>query len=313
MQTLRIGWLACMCSLGALQGAAPAPQDFRIAVVSDFHMALDKLKNAFADAASLRIDTMVIVGDSCDGQDHEYAAIQETLRSAPHPAHLFFTMGNHEYYAGYHRNGGEYDERGFPNGETSAKCRERFNRFRGADPAAPVYYDAWVKGCHFIFLGGERSRMDDPGFLDDAVLTQAQLGWLKAKLMERARPDRPIFVFLHQPFPDTVSGSRNATSIQQHRELRAILSRYPQVLFFSGDTHWELNLPTTHYTDHTFGIHLFNTSSLRDPYNVKDEAIARNMSEGLMVQVLPGEVIIKGRNFLGHAFIPGQTYAVRLR
>lgn len=310
MHALIAGLLLSAASLGAAEPNPPAPQGFAFAVVSDFHMALDKLENAFADAGAQGIDTMVFVGDSCDGQDREYAAIRETLAATPHPAHLFFTMGNHEYYAGYHKDGGDYDERGFPNGETSARCRERFNRFRGANPKGPVYYDAWIRGCHFIFLGGERSRMDDPEFQDDAVLSRRQIHWLEARLEEQKRPGRPIFVFLHQPFPGTVSGSRNASSIRPDRELKALLSRHPQVLFFSGDTHWELDLPSTHFADRPGTFNMFNTSSLRDPYNTKDEAIDRNMSEGLVVQVLPGRVIVRGRDFLGHRFIEGQIYSV---
>jgi len=310
--TLATAFLVASCGRGTAEGAPPRPEAFTIAVVSDFHMALDKLKNAFADVTAQGADTMVIVGDSCDGQEHEYEDIKRVLATTPHPANLFFTMGNHEYYAGYHKDGSDYDETGFPNGETSSKCRERFNRFRGADPKGPVYFDAWVRGCHFIFLAGERSRMDDPKFLDDAVLTRPQLRWLKEKLNERVQPGKPILVFLHQPFPGTVSGSRSNGSIRQNRELNDTLARHPQILFFSGDTHWELNLPTTHYASRSHAFNLFNTSSLRDPYDAKDEAIDRNMSEGLLVEVLPGKVIVKGRDFLGHRFIEGQTYSLRI-
>jgi len=293
-------------------GAPPAPPAFTFAVVSDVHLALDKLKNAFADVAASKTGTMVVVGDSCDGQEHEYRAIKSVLATTPHPDNLFFTMGNHEYYASYHKDGGEYDETGFPNGETSAGCRARFNHFRGVGPDAPVYYDVWVGGYHFIFLAGERSRMDDASHLDAAVLTKPQLDWLEATIRDQASPGKPIFVFLHQPFPNTVSGSKNDTSIVQARELQTILSRYPQTLYFSGHTHWQLDMPTTHYTNRSYAINLFNTSSLRDPYNEKDEPIPRNLSEGLWVQVLPGKVIVRGRDFLRHAFIKGQSYTVRM-
>ena len=49
---------------GLYGGGKPLPRrGFTVAVVSDFHMALDKLKNAFADLATQQIDTMVIVGE----------------------------------------------------------------------------------------------------------------------------------------------------------------------------------------------------------------------------------------------------------
>jgi hypothetical protein len=281
-------------------------------VASDFHMALDRLENAFADAGRHGIGTMVLVGDSCDGQEPEYAAIRRKLATSPHPRRLFFTMGNHEYYAAFHRNGGEYLESGFPNGETSQACRERFNRFRGAPPGAPVYYDAWVAGFHFLFLGGERSRMDSPEFQDDAVLTPAQLRWLEEKLAEGASPAKPIFVFLHQPLPGTVSGSGNGTSVRPAGDLKALYARYPQVIQFSGDSHWQLALPTTRYRDPANGYNLFNTSSLRDPYDERDQPIATPMSEGLVVEVRPGKVLVRGRDFLHHADVQGQRYTIRL-
>jgi len=313
MKRLILFMTSLLVGFGGMQtiwGAPPIPRAFSLAVVSDIHLDLDKLRNALGDMTAQNIDALVLVGDSCDGQDHEYAAIKRVLATTPRPPNLFFTMGNHEYYASYHKDGGEYDEMGFPNGETTRKCQARFNRFRGADPDGPVYYDAWVNGYHLIFLGGEKSRMDDASLFDDAVLTTAQLSWLNVKLREKATPGKPTFVFLHQPFPHTVSGSRDATSIRPAGELRNILSHFPQTLFFSGHTHWELNLPTTHYTDKSSTVHMFNTSSLRDPYNTRDVPIQRDMSEGLLVQVLPGQVIVKGRDFLGHAFIKGQVYRV---
>lgn len=321
--TRNLACLALAAMLSSWNGAqakapsSPRSETFRFAVISDFHMDLEKLGNVMEDVSAQNMDTMVVVGDSCDGQEQEYKAIESFLKSRTSPKNLFFVIGNHEYYAGYHKNGGDYDEAGFPNGETTAGCKARFNRFRGALPDGPVYYDARVHGYHFLFLGGERSRMDDPKLLDDAFLTSTQLDWLRARLKEDANQSRPIFVFLHQPFPGTVSGSGKSgedgsRSIRQDQELKAILSAYPQVLFFSGDTHWELNLPTTHHTSESFRFNLFNTSSARDPYNAKDEAIERNMSEGLFVRATPETVIVQGRDFLGHQFVPGQTYEIQM-
>lgn len=302
-------------SLFGLEAKEP-PEGFAFAVVSDFHMDLDKLKNAFADTADQKIDTMIVVGDSCDGQACEYAKLQTFLEKTAKPKTLCFTIGNHEYYASYHKDCGDYDETGFPNGETSAGCKARFNRFRGAQADGPVYYDTRVNGYHFIFLGGEQSRMDDPKLLDDAALSKLQLDWLKERLKEDASSPKPIFVFLHQPFQDTVSGSTTpcddgSKSIQQASELKDILSKYPQIFFFSGHTHWELDMPTTHYTDPSFRFHMFNTSSLRDTYNTKDEPIPANSSEGLSVFVTGTSVTVRGRDFLGHRFIPGQTYEIK--
>jgi len=292
------------------------PAHFTFAVISDVHMDLRKLGLAFRDMKARRVDTAVVVGDTCDGQQKEYDSLRTFLAEKPHPQRLFFTMGNHEYYAAYHPGGGDYDEAGFPNGETSAACRERFNRFRGAGAGDPVYHDAWVEGLHFIFLAGERSRMDDPAFLDDAVLTGAQLSWLEAHLAETPVPGAPVFVFLHQPFQDTVSGSGGrgdgSLSIRQGTALEGILAAHPGVFFFSGHTHWRLALPTTHRAGAAPGLQLFNTSSVRDPYTSADEPVKHAMSEGLTVTVTRNRVVVTARDFLGRRDLPGQRYEFRL-
>jgi 3',5'-cyclic-AMP phosphodiesterase len=297
-RSFRAALMALACGAWALAGAP-----FRFGVISDVHMDLAKLKGAFRDLAEAGADTVVLVGDSCDGQPGEYAELKRFLAAEPRPRRRFFVMGNHEYYAAYHKDGGDYDEAGFPNGETSDACRKRFNRFRGAREDGPVYGDAHVAGFHFIFLAGERSRMDDPAILDDAVLTPAQLAWLR-KILEADKPGgRPVFVFLHQPFQGTVSGSTTTAddasrSVQPADELHRILAGHPEAVLFTGHTHWQLALPAQHVQDAS-GFHLFNTSSVRDPYDAQDKPVSRSMSEGLLVEVRDGKVRVRGRDFLG--------------
>lgn len=302
---IRSPWLALALAL-VLPAWAAGP--FRFGVISDVHMDLDKLRGALEDLAAQGAGAVVLVGDTCDGLDREYAGLAAFLQAVPRPERRFFVMGNHEYYAAFHPGGGDYDEAGFPNGETSDACRRRFNRFRGARPGGPVYYDARVEGFHFIFLGGERSRMDAWGLQDDAVLTPRQRRWLRARLAQDAPGGRPVFVFLHQPLQDgpAPDGTR---SVRPGGALRRILAGHPEVVLFSGHTHAQLGLPGTHNADPA-GFHRFNTSSVRDPYDARDLPAPASMSEGLLVEAGGGKVVVRGRDFLGRRDLPGQRFEV---
>ncbi|WP_027415854.1 hypothetical protein [Aneurinibacillus terranovensis] len=87
--------------------------------------------------------------------------------------------------------------------ETEQDSIRRFLDFAGYHQ---LFYDKWIKGYHFIFLGSEQYRQSNPYNYEDAYLSDEQLDWLRTKLKEGDRK-RPTFIFLHQPLPDTVSGS----------------------------------------------------------------------------------------------------------
>ena len=71
-------------------------------------------------------------------------------------------------------------------------------------------------------------------------------------------------------------------------------------------------MPTTHYTDASFGFHMFNTSTLHDPYDANDKPIEKSMSEGLIVDATPEHAVISGYDFLGHKLIAGQSYDIAM-
>lgn len=68
------------------------------------------------------------------------------------------------------------------------------------------YYDIWLKGYHFLFLGTEE------GLDTFCTLSDHQLHWLEEKLQEQDAHDQPIFLFLHQPLKNTVAGSSETQS-----------------------------------------------------------------------------------------------------
>ncbi|MCZ8523844.1 MULTISPECIES: metallophosphoesterase family protein [Paenibacillus] len=293
-------------------------------VLSDIHIqswhtpSHEKFTQALQDLNQIRpkSDTLVINGDLTNGMPADYAKLRELLAGLPHPRSIFYTIGNHEFYKAWFDASGYWNPPAFPNGETEEASIVRFLDLTRENNK--VYYDQMVKGYHFIFLGSEQYRQSDPANLEDAYLSQDQLNWLKKTLRKGASNGKPIFVFLHQPLPYTVAGTHfccvNNRAIVQHEELTAILSAYPQVVFFSGHSHWELKLPGTMVREK---FTMVNSSSVVQPWTDNGSGgemqTAPEESEGLYVEVYKDRVAIKGRDFYRHRWIPEADFTIPLK
>ena len=90
-------------------------------------------------------------------------------------------------------------------------------------------------------------KYHDSKMWDEVYMSDEQLGWLKQNLEEYSQKIKQAdFHFSHHVLPDTVSGSRQSPYLQDYLnvdKLYDILKDYPQVVFFTSHTHWDLNLP----------------------------------------------------------------------
>lgn len=154
-------------------------------------------------------------------------------------------------------------------------------------------------GLSFYFLGSEQYRQSNPNNNEDAWLSLAQLKWLQSQLQDNYIKHKPLFVFLHQPLQGTVSGSLSR-GIVQHNELKQLLSQYPEVILFTGHTHWELQLTSTLIRD---VFTMVNSSSVSYPYDSNDQLIQGNRSEGLVIVVYADRIHVRGRDFYNQAWI----------
>ncbi len=282
-------------------------------VISDIHVqywdeqAQNKLVAALKDLHQYNfdLDTLVINGDLGDGRPADYAKLQSIMQKNTIPKTVCYTMGNHEFYKAYYNSAGAWSPNTFPNGESD---QDSIARYLSNTGMPGIYYDRWIKGYHFIFLGSEQYRQSDPGNNEDAWLSPTQLTWLQQKLQENYVQRKPMFVFLHQPLPGTVSGS-SARGVVQHEELKHLLSMYPEVFLFSGHTHWELRLPTTLVRD---GFTMINSSSVSYPYDGNDQPLQGNRSEGLVVETYENRVHIRGRDFAARSWVADADYIINL-
>jgi Icc protein len=83
-----------------------------------------------------------------------------------------------------------------------------------------------------------------------------------------------------------------------------------QVLFVSGHTHWELASKKILVKDK---FTMLNSSSVYEPYDENDKPYSLNQrrSEGLAVEVYPDKVLIQGRDFTKHSWIPQARFEIK--
>ncbi|PZE19726.1 metallophosphoesterase [Paenibacillus xerothermodurans] len=290
-------------------------------VLSDIHVqdndpvSQAKFKAAMRDLGEVNpnADALIINGDLTGGLPEDYTKLRQLMGELPHPDKVFYTIGNHEFYKAWYDADRKWSPATFPNGETEQASIDRFLQFT-QQPG--IYHDQMIKGHQFIFLGSERYRISDPSNNEDAYLSPNQLSWLKQALAKSKDSSKPIFVFLHQPLPNTVAGTNYwayMRAVVQHEQLREILSDYPQVILFSGHTHWDLKLPKTFVQDKFTSV---NSSSVYGPLTDDgtglETTVPAENSEGLYVEVYADRVVIKGRDFHRKQWIPDTEFSVKL-
>lgn len=310
----RIVVLLLSLSLLPSVGYASTQPSLAFAVISDIHItdwnkqAKRKLQAALADLRQINSETdaLVINGDLGDGRVQDYHMLNRIINMKPPSVRLFYTIGNHEFYKSWYDRHNRWNTRSFPNGESESSSIGRFLQLTGE---THVYYDKWVNGYHFVFMGSERYRQSEPENGEDAYISQRQLDWLEKRLSEQADAKRPIFVFLHQPLNS--EGSGQGDGYKQREKLRQILNRFPQVIMFNGHTHRSLKLPGTIVRERFTTV---NSSSVYQPYR-KDEDPApqeRDDSEGLYVEAHGNQVIIRGRDFTRKQWISATQSTIRI-
>lgn len=158
-----------------------------------------------------KLDALLVAGDMTNnGYESEMKAFKKGLEAyVKKETKPLLIMGNHEYFV-----------------EAGDHVIERWEKAMGCK----MNTHEVVNGYHFINLS-----------LSDYSDYGPSLEWLKEELEKAAAedPKKPIFVQNHYPVADTVYGS----DLWGTDQFTDILSRYPQVIDFSGHSHYPINDP----------------------------------------------------------------------
>ncbi|MBS4214311.1 metallophosphoesterase family protein [Neobacillus rhizophilus] len=258
--------------------------DLVFPVISDVHInynnngTLEKFVTTLEQLNKVvpKQDAFVVVGDLTDyGNASEYDKFMSAYNVRKQPqAVSMFAIGNHDYW----------------NGLSAANAQKRFCEKTGMES---IYYHKVIKGYHFIVLYTEDGTTE-------GTFSVKQIEWLgeQLRIANEDDPKKPIFVFHHQPIKGTIYGSE--WGFNQNRDLfYDTLKEYPQVISFSGHTHYPLDDPRIiHQKDFTSigtstGAYLWLDSGRIQGEVPEDAGI---LNQALIVEVHNNKVIIKRRD-----------------
>lgn len=212
-----------------IKGTMPKkPSDFvpvlRFAVCSDIHLdgndkqdAAVRLRELFSDMYSYSslssyksFDALLVAGDfTSGGAEEEYQIFNKIVsESIKEETVLLTVLGNHEFI--------NYRD------EDATVGYKVYKKYISEQ----VDTDTVINGYHFIGVSYD----------DNGKTFKGKIDWLKERIDNAVSeaPSKPVFVFQHpHPFA-TVYGSINWGDT----DLRKLLSKYPQVVDFSGHSHY---------------------------------------------------------------------------
>jgi hypothetical protein len=240
-----------------------------------------------------------VAGDNVDSgpNDSWWKKLWELYDKVDGLPHMYLAIGNHEF-SGY---------------QSYEPALNQFLKYlRVTDdmekPEDVPYYDTWINDYHFIVLG---NTVYEPGVR--ATIGQEQYEWLEEKLGE-AEDDRPIFLFMHQGMKNTVSGTAESErwwGINDDAKLRQLLKEYPNVFFFTGHTHSDMNSANSMYGGGKNAV-MFNTGSVGDLWTPSTDTSFEG-SQGLYVQVYGDKVLVRGRDFVTGQWVASAQFVVNDR
>lgn len=196
----------------------------RFAVLSDIHVGSEKadinvpraFRNLIAKDPSL--DAIFVCGDLTGyGFEWQYDELEKILNDKsiiPEGLPVYLMMGNHDNYK-----------------DPDGTFYKRFGQ--------PLHQYVTIKGYPFITISTRGTANSGTTNHDDEAYN-----FLIEKLADAAKkfPGKPIFVFNHYPASNTVYGSEWGNP-----RLYEIMQKYPQVIAFSGHSHYPLSDPRSIY------------------------------------------------------------------
>ena len=200
-----------VCSDTHVHGADDTLRLNRIAKALDFCYG-----EAEKDSSHSTLDAMMVAGDvTNDGYDEQFNAFAGVIQSSlkEETDLLAIVAKNHDGYQG-------------------KSCRGKISAITGDDADFHVV----IGGYHFIGISTSK--------LEGLRFDLSQKIWLKKQLDEAVKddPTKPIFVMHHEHIRGTVYGSSSFEGWGTNN-FNAILKQYPQVVDFSGHSHYPINDP----------------------------------------------------------------------
>lgn len=250
--------LLSFCIVFQSQGQSPSDKP-RFAVISDTHFennvgqgANVKVPQALKNiVAKGNIDALFVVGDITDGgTSAQYDMLNKVFKDKtiiPESIKVYFLMGNHDNYDGNGRNNYQ-------------------NKLGNSTTPYPLHQYIEIKGYPFITISQTGTSSTDYNADAQKFLRESLAD------ADTIYPGKPIFVFTHVPPYNTCYGSRQVDGWGSSI-FPPILKKYPQVVIFSGHSHYPLGDPRS--------IHQNEFTSINDGSTTYSEVEPGVVSEGI--------------------------------
>lgn len=250
------------------------------AVVSDIHVETNhpETYDNFRDVlegikAAEYLDAVVYTGDNVmNGQLLENFFFYSAVKAVMPAENNFVITGNHDLGNGE----GDYN-----------KFRNNFifnNKFVLGNDINEVYYYRVINGCYMIFLSSEDLSVND------YVISDKQMEWLRGILDEAQEANAPIFVFNHHPI--------NLIRDRDSEELALLLQKYDNLLYFHGHYHNELGADNFY--------ELYDIDCINLPKAT--EYVEFEPGKGIIVEVYEDELVVRSRDFIKGEWIDDLVY-----
>ncbi len=225
---------------------------FTFGAISDIHLeknssygteqkfvnALNQLL-AFTDERGGFLNAVAIVGDVCETKE-QISTFKTLYESLNMPGELIFGLGNHDQEA-------TYSNQALTLQDFKDVLGDKYFGNEYNDLAAGNRYFE-IDGQHFIYVQPE-SYKNAQG--NRVTFSASTISWLDGKLNEitTANPNAYVYVLVHAMIYDTCYGSTLTyaggadanSSYWFTTDLTDTLSKYPQVMTFSGHLHFPIN------------------------------------------------------------------------
>ena len=270
----------------------------RFAVCSDIHNMNDRFRDMmefcynYSEKSPIHktLDAVLVAGDFTGYGHYDEMidfkkALDDSVKEETTPV---ICIGNHEYFACIRRNLNEH-------GDTETKFKNIFS----LEPDS-VYN---INGFTFLAASYDKSGKHYHGrkkhkFYDNAV-----------KNAIKEAPEKPVFVIQHPHPMLTVYGSINWAD----SELNSIWNKYPNVINFSGHSHYPMNDPRSIWQG---GYTALGTGSLKY-FELENELhcgvfspVPDSAAQFYIVEAdEKGSVLIKCCDLFSHSFF-GETYYI---
>ncbi len=218
-----------------------------------------------------KLDAIFFVGDMTQtGYDDEFEDFFNIVNANTKDETLVRAiLGNHEFRATRYDDGTSKDDR-YSNTSVAATFEKylAYGEYEEADA------HLLVGDYHCIILNMDR-------YSDYVKFTPQRLAWLEKRLKIASAEDptgeKPIFVFHHVPAVGTVNGLTS----DGDTALREVLDKFPQVVDFSGHSHYSLTNPRSIWQEeftaiNTGGLAYLSISLLKDGKTTTVKAVDNN-------------------------------------